>query len=406
MILTGELAPGDRLPPEANLAANLGLSRTSLREAVRALTVLGVIDTRQGDASYITSLGPELLLGALGLAVDLQREDAMPDLVAVRRILEPAATAMAASRITVEEIQRLRSLIPSTLDDEQATSSSSSTGSFTTPSPAPAATTLLLVLLDGLRPADHTDAHLAWAHHSRESWSGPWTSTRRSSTRSKSHDRGLGACRRHRPRRRPRGLDPHPRSPAGAPSPHAQSTPTARTPGASSKSKCRAQDAPGNWRAHNTPSCKHQVDIPRGQPAARRARTDKKAPFDLAGTKTDGTARPYNTAKLADGTHTIRVVMTWANGTTSTRRGRFKVHNGGAKPTPTPTTTASPTTAPPRPRRHDGTGHNGTSHNGTGHDGTSHNGTSHRQHRHTHQPQRHQPRQHQPHDSHGYGYTA
>ena len=81
-------------------------------------------------------------------------------------------------------------------------------------------------------------------------------------------------------------------------------------------------------------------------------RTDKKAPFDLAGTKADGTARPYNTAKLADGTHTIRVVMTWADGTTSTRRGRFKVHNGGVKPTSTPTTTASPhsshrtTTAP------------------------------------------------------------
>jgi GntR family transcriptional regulator, transcriptional repressor for pyruvate dehydrogenase complex len=79
MILTGELAPGDRLPPEADLAANLGLSRTSLREAVRALTMLGVIDTRQGDGSYITGLGPELLLGALGLAVDLQREDAIPD---------------------------------------------------------------------------------------------------------------------------------------------------------------------------------------------------------------------------------------------------------------------------------------------------------------------------------------
>ncbi len=102
-------------------------------------------------------------------------------------------------------------------------------------------------------------------------------------------------------------------------------------------------------------------------------RTDKKAPFDLAGTKTDGTARPYNTAKLADGTHSIRVVMTWANGTTSTRRGRFKVHNGGVKPTPAPTTTASPTTAP----GHDGTGHDGTGHDGTGHDGTSHDGTSH-----------------------------
>ena len=78
-------------------------------------------------------------------------------------------------------------------------------------------------------------------------------------------------------------------------------------------------------------------------------RTDKKAPFDLAGTKADGTARPYNTAKLGDGSHTIRVVMTWADGTTSTRRGRFKARNGGVKPTPTPTTpttTASPTSAP------------------------------------------------------------
>ena len=62
-------------------------------------------------------------------------------------------------------------------------------------------------------------------------------------------------------------------------------------------------------------------------------RTDKKAPFDLAGTKADGTARPYNTAKLADGTHTIRIVMTWTDGTTSTRRGRFKVHNGSGGPT-------------------------------------------------------------------------
>jgi hypothetical protein len=75
-------------------------------------------------------------------------------------------------------------------------------------------------------------------------------------------------------------------------------------------------------------------------------RTDKKAPFDLAGTASDGTARPYNTAKLADGTHTIRAVMTRTDGTTYTRRGRFKVHNGGAKPVPTPTPTATTTVSP------------------------------------------------------------
>src|SRR3954451_23683832 len=119
MILTGELAPGDRLPPESDLAANLGLSRTSLREAVRALTVLGVIDTRQGDGSYITGLGPELLLGALGLAVDLQREDTIPDLIAVRRILEPAATALAATRASAVDLEQIRSYIALDLDDHK-----------------------------------------------------------------------------------------------------------------------------------------------------------------------------------------------------------------------------------------------------------------------------------------------
>jgi GntR family transcriptional repressor for pyruvate dehydrogenase complex len=120
MILTGDLAPGDRLPAEADLAAKLGLSRTSLREAVRALTVLGVIDTRQGDGSYITGLGPELLLGALGLAVDLQREGAIPDLVAVRRILEPAATALAATRATTTDLQLIRSYIRPEVGHEAA----------------------------------------------------------------------------------------------------------------------------------------------------------------------------------------------------------------------------------------------------------------------------------------------
>ncbi len=120
MILAGELAPGDKLPPEADLAANLGLSRTSLREAVRALTLLGVIDARQGDASYITSLGPELLLRALGLAMDLQREETMADLVGVRRILEPSATAMAATRITPPEVDHLWTFIRPELGQENA----------------------------------------------------------------------------------------------------------------------------------------------------------------------------------------------------------------------------------------------------------------------------------------------
>jgi phosphatidylinositol-3-phosphatase len=82
------------------------------------------------------------------------------------------------------------------------------------------------------------------------------------------------------------------------------------------------------------------------------AKTDKQTPFDLAGTAADGTARAFDTSKLADGSHTIRAVMTSRDGTTSTRRGHFKVHNGGVKPTlsPSPTsTTNAPAPAPTGP---------------------------------------------------------
>ena len=71
-------------------------------------------------------------------------------------------------------------------------------------------------------------------------------------------------------------------------------------------------------------------------------RTDRRAPFDLAGTARNGTARPYDTTKLANGMHRIRVVLTWADGSTSSRRGEFTVTNTGAPPTTKP----SPTTAP------------------------------------------------------------
>ncbi|OIJ66336.1 FadR/GntR family transcriptional regulator [Streptomyces mangrovisoli] len=99
MIVTGALRPGDRLPKESELAAELGLSRNSLREAVRALSLLRVLDVRQGDGTYVTSLDPRLLLEPLGFAADLHRGDTVLELLQVRRILEPAATAMAATRL-------------------------------------------------------------------------------------------------------------------------------------------------------------------------------------------------------------------------------------------------------------------------------------------------------------------
>ncbi|NJP45964.1 FadR/GntR family transcriptional regulator [Actinacidiphila epipremni] len=108
MIVSGALRPGDRLPKESELAAELGLSRNSLREAVRALSLIRILDVRQGDGTYVTSLDPQLLLEALSFVVDFHRDDTVLEFLAVRRILEPAATAMAATRIPQEELEALQ----------------------------------------------------------------------------------------------------------------------------------------------------------------------------------------------------------------------------------------------------------------------------------------------------------
>jgi len=108
MITAGRLRPGDRLPKEADLATELGLSRSSLREAVRALALIHVLDVRQGDGTYVTSLEPGRLLEAMSFVVDFHRDDTVLEFLEVRRILEPAATAMAAQRITDEEVDHLR----------------------------------------------------------------------------------------------------------------------------------------------------------------------------------------------------------------------------------------------------------------------------------------------------------
>jgi DNA-binding FadR family transcriptional regulator len=108
MITEGRLRPGDRLPKEADLAEQLGLSRSSLREAVRALSLIHVLDVRQGDGTYVTSLEPGRLLEAMSFVVDFHRDDTVLEFLEVRRILEPAATAMAAQRITDDEVTGLR----------------------------------------------------------------------------------------------------------------------------------------------------------------------------------------------------------------------------------------------------------------------------------------------------------
>jgi GntR family transcriptional repressor for pyruvate dehydrogenase complex len=111
MILAGDLKPGDRLPPEKELGEALGLSRSSLREAVKALEIIRVLDVRRGDGTYVTSLSPSLLLDALSFVVDVHQDDSVLELFEVRRILEPAAAVLATPRMTGADIAHLRELL-------------------------------------------------------------------------------------------------------------------------------------------------------------------------------------------------------------------------------------------------------------------------------------------------------
>jgi len=107
-IISGEWGPGSRLPRESELAARLGISRNSLREAVRALSLLRVLEVRQGDGTYVSSLEPDLLLEATGFVAHLLGGETVVEVFEVRRILEPAAAAMAAVRIDEEGLAALR----------------------------------------------------------------------------------------------------------------------------------------------------------------------------------------------------------------------------------------------------------------------------------------------------------
>ena len=107
LIVSGELAPGARLPAELELAQQLGMSRGTVREAVRALVMTRVLDVRRGDGTYVTSLRPDLLLQGIGFVVDLIQGESALELVEVRRILEPAATALAATRATDVQLEAI-----------------------------------------------------------------------------------------------------------------------------------------------------------------------------------------------------------------------------------------------------------------------------------------------------------
>lgn len=106
LITERRLKAGDRLPPERELAASMGVSRSSLREALRALAMLGVAEMRHGDGTYLTSLDPAALMRPVGLVLALS-DAGLEQLFEARKLVEPGLAALAAERISDEAAEAL-----------------------------------------------------------------------------------------------------------------------------------------------------------------------------------------------------------------------------------------------------------------------------------------------------------
>jgi DNA-binding FadR family transcriptional regulator len=117
LIVSGGLAPGERLPNEAVLAREFGVSRATVREALRILAAQNLIRTTKGagGGSYVTLPTvdhiSEFLHGSLNLLSEAERVS-LEDLLEVRELVEVPAARLAAQRSTDEDVERLRESIP------------------------------------------------------------------------------------------------------------------------------------------------------------------------------------------------------------------------------------------------------------------------------------------------------
>jgi GntR family transcriptional regulator, transcriptional repressor for pyruvate dehydrogenase complex len=110
LVRTGNLKPGDQLPPERDLAQMLQVSRPSLREAMRGLQILGVVKSRQGGGAYISSLDAADLLGPLQFLITLNTQN-VHALYESRVLVDGGIARMAVERLSAADLGRLHAMV-------------------------------------------------------------------------------------------------------------------------------------------------------------------------------------------------------------------------------------------------------------------------------------------------------
>lgn len=109
-LLSGAVEIGGRIPPERQLAQALSVGRSATREAIKSLSLLGLLDVRQGDGTYLSRSSSDLLPRVIEWGMLLE-QPYLSDLVEAREQIEPIVADLAAERRSEEDVEALRVLI-------------------------------------------------------------------------------------------------------------------------------------------------------------------------------------------------------------------------------------------------------------------------------------------------------
>jgi len=110
LIAQGKLKTGDQLPSERELSETFKVSRATVREAIRALESMNLLQSRQGNGTYVLATSEEALIQPLAKALFTERDDLL-DIFAIRKIIEPYIAQLAARNATSEEIANLEKIL-------------------------------------------------------------------------------------------------------------------------------------------------------------------------------------------------------------------------------------------------------------------------------------------------------
>jgi GntR family transcriptional repressor for pyruvate dehydrogenase complex len=110
MVREGKFKAGDQLPSERELSETFKVSRTSVREALRALETQGLIVSRTGAGNFVAELPIESLVAPLA-AMLIEEKSALADIFEMRKVIEPHIASLAAERATKRDIERMKKIL-------------------------------------------------------------------------------------------------------------------------------------------------------------------------------------------------------------------------------------------------------------------------------------------------------